>query len=156
MQSAYADVLQYINPETATLEQIEGQFRRYTPRGQRERMVVLFRNLCVYTGIIPSSGEDGHIDTVPRQRQSKPAATRERTMTQERKPPSPPKPNGDRASTPVRHPECRPLRHAPVHPTLLEQLPDVGGEWSAEDRKSWITFAESGFNMLFKLPDGDV
>ena len=127
VQYAYADVLQYINPETATLEQIEGQFRRYTPRGQRERMVVLFRNLCVYTGIIPSSGEDGHIDTVPRQRQSKPAATRERTMTQERKPPSPPKPNGDRASTPVRHPEL---------PTLAT--------CTRSSRRSWNSSPTSG------------
>ena len=52
-RSAYADVFQYIDPATATVEQLEGQFRNYTPRGQVGRMVALFRSLCEYTGIMP-------------------------------------------------------------------------------------------------------
>jgi len=78
VSSAYADALQYIKPESATLEQIEGQFRRYTPRGQRERMVVLFRGMCLYTGIIPRTGEEVRAESVPRQRRAKPALAREK------------------------------------------------------------------------------
>lgn len=58
LRAAYADVFQYIDPATATYEQIEGQFRNYTPRGQLGRMVALFRGLCEYTGIMsPGAAE---------------------------------------------------------------------------------------------------
>lgn len=52
IRSAYADVFQYIDPANATYEQIEGQFRNYTPRGQLARMVALFRGLCEYAGLM--------------------------------------------------------------------------------------------------------
>ncbi len=60
LKAAYADVFQYLDPSTATYEQIEGQFRNYTPRGQLDRMVALFKGLCEYTSIMsPGSASVG-------------------------------------------------------------------------------------------------
>jgi hypothetical protein len=73
LQAAYADVLQYIDLDTASLEQIEGQFRRYTPHGQRERMVVLFRGLFQFTRLMPGKAADGQGEA-PRARKPRPAS----------------------------------------------------------------------------------
>lgn len=54
VKSAYADVFQYVDPATAPLSKIQDQFRSYTPRGQRERMVTLFLGLCEFTGLSPA------------------------------------------------------------------------------------------------------
>jgi hypothetical protein len=77
VQVAYADVIQYIDFDTVSTEQIEGQFRRYTPRGQVERMAVLFRGLCLYTGLMAGSSDEAHTVMQPtRNRRPKPATPR--------------------------------------------------------------------------------
>jgi hypothetical protein len=53
LRAAYADVLQYIDPASDPLDKIQDQFRHYSPRGQRERMVTLFLGLCEFAGIAP-------------------------------------------------------------------------------------------------------
>lgn len=63
LRAAYADIFQYVDPATTPIEKIQDQFRHYTPRGQRERMVTLFMGLCEFAGLAP-----------PRERESKAAA----------------------------------------------------------------------------------
>lgn len=73
LRAAYADVFLYIDPLTASYEQIEGQFRHYTPRGQLARMVALFRGLCEYAEITPAGvGEPPSAPAKPRATRSAP------------------------------------------------------------------------------------
>jgi len=51
LREAYAEVLKYVDPATATLEEIERQFRVFEPTGQVPRMVQLFIGLFAYVGI---------------------------------------------------------------------------------------------------------
>jgi Family of unknown function (DUF5343) len=51
LREAYGEVLKYVDPATATLEEIERQFRVFEPTGQVPRMVQLFIGLFTYVGI---------------------------------------------------------------------------------------------------------
>jgi hypothetical protein len=51
LRSAYADVLTYVDPETATEVQLRDAFRTYIPTGQQTRMVSLFQALFAAAGI---------------------------------------------------------------------------------------------------------
>lgn len=53
LRSAYADVLTYVDPETATEVQLHDAFRTYKPSGQRARMVSLFQGLFAAAGVAP-------------------------------------------------------------------------------------------------------
>src|SRR6266849_10744442 len=46
VRSAYSDDFQAVNPEQDTQHQIIEAFRRYEPRSQTQRMVMLFLGLC--------------------------------------------------------------------------------------------------------------
>jgi hypothetical protein len=51
LNSAYADVLQYVDPATDSPTAIRDAFRNYTPIGQQDRMVTLFTGLFRSAGI---------------------------------------------------------------------------------------------------------
>lgn len=53
LRSAYADVLTYIEPETATETDLRDAFRTYVPSGQRDRMISLFQALFAAAGLAP-------------------------------------------------------------------------------------------------------
>lgn len=53
LKSAYADVLQFVDPETADEVSIRDAFRSYDPVGQQPRMVTLFIGLFAAAGIGP-------------------------------------------------------------------------------------------------------
>ena len=53
LRSAYADVLTYVNPETAGEGELRDAFRTYKPIGQQTRMVSLFQGLFTAAGIVP-------------------------------------------------------------------------------------------------------
>jgi hypothetical protein len=95
VRSAYADVLNYIDPATVNIGRIEGQFRNYTPRGQVGRQAALFRGLCVFTGIIAGTSEQDAQPAPSRTKASKPsppAKTKrvDKNSVSEAKPPPPP------------------------------------------------------------------
>jgi Family of unknown function (DUF5343) len=53
LEATYADVLQFVDPVTATETQLADAFRHYTPQGQRPRMITLFSGLFRAAGIGP-------------------------------------------------------------------------------------------------------
>lgn len=77
LRAAYADVFQYVDPAQVDAERLAGQFRRYNPLGQRERMVMLFKGLCAYAGILP----EGDQSPEPKPRRARPKATGKPTGT---------------------------------------------------------------------------
>lgn len=53
LQSAYAEVFQYVDPMTDEPSRVRDAFRTYTPHGQQDRMVSLFLALCAEAGLAP-------------------------------------------------------------------------------------------------------
>lgn len=65
LRGAYADVLTFVDPETATEEQLEDAFRTYKPIGQRSRMVSLFQGLFTAAGVSPERSRQAARRTPP-------------------------------------------------------------------------------------------
>lgn len=55
VQAAYLPVFTVVNPATDGDTAIGDAFRGYEPGNQREKMITLFRGLCIRAGIIPAS-----------------------------------------------------------------------------------------------------
>ncbi len=146
VRSAYADVLHYIDPATADIGRIEGQFRNYTPRGQVARQAALFRGLCVFTGIIAE--QDGKAAPSRSKATVKvPQATKAKQVVkapvlEKQLPPPPP-------------PQLLPNGSAAQHPLvqgILLALPQPGTEWSLAERTAWTDAALANFRLIYKLP----
>ena len=52
LKNAYADVLQYLDPATATEADVRDAFRKYNPIGQQPRMITLFQGLMTASGMM--------------------------------------------------------------------------------------------------------
>jgi hypothetical protein len=52
IRHAYAPVFEVVDPTVASHESVEDAFRRFTPSGQRDRMVSLFMGLLAEAGLI--------------------------------------------------------------------------------------------------------
>jgi hypothetical protein len=95
LRGAYADVLTYVDPETATEVQLHDAFRTYKPSGQRARMVSLFQGLFAAAGIAPERKRQAPKRApVGSGAARKPAATRAAPPADKRNPPPPPPPPG--------------------------------------------------------------
>lgn len=64
-RQVYAEVFIFVDPETASSQDIKDAFRGFVPRGQLPRMVTLFMGLCAYAGIVP---EDRVVARTPRKK----------------------------------------------------------------------------------------
>jgi hypothetical protein len=53
LEATYADVLQFVDPATATESNLTDAFRSYQPQGQQPRMITLFTGLFRAAGIGP-------------------------------------------------------------------------------------------------------
>lgn len=71
LSGAYADVLTFIDPATATEVQVRDAFRTYNPVGQQPRMVTLFITLFAEAGIVPQK-EPKAAQSRPRERRAAP------------------------------------------------------------------------------------
>lgn len=98
LKSAYADVLQFLDPATATEADIRDAFRKYNPIGQQARMITLFQGLMTAAGMMPSDKEalprrprsaPSHTPKPPSQGSSKGGGT---TPKKDEDPPPPPPP----------------------------------------------------------------
>lgn len=75
LTSAYADALQYVDPETASDTDIRDAFRSYNPVGQQSRMVTLFSGLFRAAGVgpekpVPSPRKSSSNNAAPTRRPS--------------------------------------------------------------------------------------
>lgn len=154
VRSAYADVLNYVDPATADIARIEGQFRNYTPRGQVARQAALFRGLCLFTGMIPRDAEHspkaapsrskatGKLPQGGKGKQSPRHAVVKTPVPEKQLPPPPPQPDGSAAEHPL------------VQGILLA-LPQPGAEWPLAERAAWADAALANFRLIFKLPPSE-
>lgn len=142
LQAAYADVFRYIDPAKDPMDKVADQFRSYSPRGQRERMVTLFLGLCEFVGLAP-----------PRERETKPRAA---TKPRQKSSPKPKKaeqkktqqvPPAEFKATPAPSSGSNPFIEG-----LIAQLPETGTEWPKAKRKAWTEAAMAIFDLIYELP----
>jgi hypothetical protein len=136
LNTAYADALAFIDPASATENQIRDAFRHYKPVGQQSRMVTLFLGLYAAAGV--SAGRQ----RAKRQRSEK-AAT--------------PNPLSTGAPATKRgHPQQeRQLvldsdLPAPVR-GLLTKLPREGDGWTRQQRDRFITAFGAVLDLCFPM-----
>ena len=76
LRNAYADVLEILDPATATPLDVENAFRGFEPTGQLPRMVQLFMGLMIYAGVMPEERRRQPSSRGPRAAVSRPAGAR--------------------------------------------------------------------------------
>lgn len=153
LNSAYADVLSYVDPATADETEIRDAFRGYNPVGQQDRMVTLFLGLFEAAGVVPErkskrvkpAGRNS--ETV---RRAKPAIagsmSEGRGVEVEVKAPA--------SEGPIDRPDF--AGHKPklkMHPFiegLLATLPEEGKEWAHKDRIKWLMLAANAFDLIYE------
>jgi hypothetical protein len=141
ISDAYADVLQYVDPATAPLEKIQDQFRNYTPKGQRERMVTLFMGLAEFSGLAPARSEReaaSPAKRTPRKQSDAKGGTGKKTRSRT--------PSGRTGTDPLPASQHYFIRG------LLDALPPLGSEWPIESREAWTRTALAQFDLLYELP----
>lgn len=135
IRNAYADIFRLVDVANAPTEVLNNAFRPYSPAGQRERMVILFNELCREAGMRVSGTEEEPKITAPRMRLQP-----KRDIRQDRGPARP-------ARTPSQG----------VNPTisaLLEQLPQVGETWTRDSRDRWVRALEGILDLLYPAANG--
>ena len=140
LNNAYADVLAFVDPATATEVEIRDAFRPYVPTGQQDRMVILFVALYVAAGVRPEKERDG----------KQPSARPARTVT--------PRPrvtatartsNSTKGKGAASHPE-----YAGLHPmlaALLGDLPAPGGTWTKTKRDKVVGMFPTVLDFAFQI-----
>lgn len=66
LNSAYADVIQYVDPQTDDETKVRDAFRSYNPVGQQSRMVSLFMNLYAAAGVRSTAAPKASAPRAPR------------------------------------------------------------------------------------------
>lgn len=136
--NAYGDVFQYVDLQNDPLEKVRNQFRHYTPKGQRERMLTLFMGLAEFSGLAPARSEREPVKTAPRT----PRKTQEGKGSGNR-----PKPQRrGRGGAPMPAAQHYFIRG------LLDALPPLGSEWPIQHREAWTRTALAQFDLIYKLP----
>lgn len=138
LNSAYADVLSYVDPANDDETKIRDAFRNYRPTGQQARMVTLFVRLYGAAGV-----------RAPKPVLERSAAPRLRTVSNRL--------TAVRRAAPAKAP---PQRHAYQAPTsglpapiegLLATLPAEGDGWTKDRRDKFVTTFEAVLDFCFPI-----
>lgn len=136
LNAAYADVLRFIDPATATETQVRDAFRSYNPVGQQPRMVSLFFALYAAAGARP--------EKAPGQPRA-PAARVAR--------PAKPFVRGPIYKTSMKAaPAAASGLPAPLT-ALLADLPAQGGRWTQQRRDKFLGMFESMLDYYYNIGD---
>lgn len=125
VRDAYWDVFEQINPVEANDLELRDAFRHFTPDGQWERMLTLFRGLCKEAGIYPRVAMRHRRSTSGNSVEQVPASLLER------------------ASSPERD----------LMMAVMKQLPRKD-QWTDESREKWLTLVAAAADWQMSLPDG--
>lgn len=129
LRGVYADVLQYADPSTHSLERITEAFRSYEPAGQRRAMAALLVGLWRYAGLPVADGSthsSASLRPPPGRRVAvKRVAARGGSSASS---------SGARKSAPASDDSALP----PGLVGLLQQVPTGGRGWSQETRDNFV------------------
>ena len=121
LRSTYAEILQYADPSTATLDRLTEAFRTYEPSGQRKSMAALLLGLWKYAGLPVVESDSAPRASTPRQPRYRP--TRKQAVR-----------TRDTPNTPQRLATDLP----PGLIGLLQQIPTGGSGWSKDTRDNFV------------------
>lgn len=122
LRSTYAEVLQYADPSTDSLDRVTEAFRSYQPAGQRKSMAALLIGLWAYAGLPIAANDSGSAPPRNPRRVTAPPRPQPRTRS------TPPVP----ASTGL------PAGLPPGLVGLLQQIPTAGRGWTQETRDNFL------------------
>jgi hypothetical protein len=141
LNGAYADVLQFVDPETDNETSIRDAFRHYKPTGMQERMVTLFTGLYAAAGVVTKQG--GTRSKTRRSRQVRTSGRRRLSAPTEMPSPGVELPANDR------NPKKSGLP-APIL-GLLDSLPANGESWTQQRRDSFMRTFEAVIDFCFPV-----
>jgi hypothetical protein len=130
LDAAYAEVLNYVDPATASEIEVRDAFRNYNPIGQQARMVALFLGLYGHAGIGAVERQQ------PQPRIATPRASAPRRAQNAVRPAA--NTRSARVTTPQTSSELPPALAG-----LMASIPKDGRGWTEETRKRFLTTFES-------------
>jgi hypothetical protein len=125
LQSAYADVLRYVDPAVDEETNIRDAFRNYRPIGQQPRMITLFLGLAAAAGMAPEK------QAAQPRRQRPQSARTQNTSAQAAKNSSASR-KQENVADPVRQPPPPPRHHGISEKALEYRLVDLMSEAAAD------------------------
>lgn len=140
LNSAYADVLNYVDPASDDETKIRDAFRSYKPTGQQDRMVTLFTRLYAAAGVRAPKQVVARA-AAPRMRAqpTKLPAVRRRIRPQHLQP-----------QTPAFQSSAGGALPAPIE-GLLATLPAEGSGWSKDRRDKFVTTFGAVLDFCFPI-----
>ena len=142
IQAAYLPVFTIVNPATDSDTAIADAFRGYEPGPQRQKMISLFRGLCVRAGIVEPSRPTGGAPKRPVGGALPPRAK----MTKKASDPTPP----DRTADKPTDDGTVDIR---LITAIIQQLPRER-YWSSGRRERWIAALTSAVDLLIEVREG--
>jgi hypothetical protein len=139
LNSAYGDVLKFVDPTTDDDTKVRDAFRPYSPTGQQSRMVSLFNGLYEAAGVRQKTGQSSKRDklraaSVPRIRAARPPAPKKHS------------PGGGA--------QFISSGNLPTAISgLLNSLPAEGRGWTQERRDKFVTTFEAVLDFCFSIED---
>lgn len=145
VRAAYLPVFTLVNPDVDTDTAVADAFRGYEPRAQRDKMIALFRGLCLEAGLM--HGRPRAAGGAPRRQVGGAPIARSRNMNPRRTEP-------DRSDRATGHAEPEDAIDTRVLTALIQQLP--GGRlrrWTKVRRDRWFATFESAVDFLVEVDD---
>lgn len=119
LNAAYADILQYVNPEDGDEASVRDAFRPYKPHSMQDRMLTLFTGLFGAAGVWPESAQRARVD---RAKNSNPRAEKIR------RPPSPDQPTDKTPTPPAAPPPSKEVTEKALEYRLVDLMSEAADD----------------------------